>query len=57
MSIVPYRLTELHGRLDEKIRSELTRYAPDSLRLLRLRWLRLRVKDRLHMLAMRQKPA
>ncbi|GEM_PF-2907968 len=57
MRIVPYRLTELHGRLDDKIRSELKRYSFDqfgtsAFRLIRLRQLRLRVKNRLKMLTL-----
>jgi hypothetical protein len=48
-----YNLTQLHKRLDEQIRTELKRRMPDSLRLLRLKKLRLRVKDRLHSLAWR----
>ncbi|MFZ3484982.1 DUF465 domain-containing protein [Sphingomonas sp. 3-13AW] len=43
-----YRLTQLHQRLDEQIRAEMKRRAPDALNLLRLKRLRLRVKDRLH---------
>lgn len=48
MSSLRYHLTRLHHRLDEQIRFELKRRVPDSLRLLRLKKLRLRVKDRLH---------
>ncbi|WP_334654889.1 DUF465 domain-containing protein [Sphingomonas panaciterrae] len=51
MSFLRYKLTQLHARLDEQIRSELTRRAPDTFRLLRLKWLRLQVKDRLHAMA------
>ncbi len=43
-----FRLSNVHCRLDEEIRRELKRRAPDSLRLLRLKKLRLAVKDRLH---------
>ena len=43
-----YKLTVIHRRLDEEIRGELKRRVPDSLRLLRLKKLRLAVKDRLH---------
>ena len=43
-----YKLTVIHRRLDEEIRAELKRRVPDSLRLLRLKKLRLAVKDRLH---------
>ena len=43
-----YRLTLVHRRLDEEIRRELQRRWPDSIRLLRLKKLRLAVKDRLY---------
>ena len=45
-----YRLTATHRKLDEAIRSELARRAPDWIRLLRLRTLKLLVKDRLYRL-------
>ncbi len=47
MTAVPYRLTLIHRRLDDAIRAELKARRPDSLRLLRLKKLRLAVKDRL----------
>jgi uncharacterized protein len=47
MSMQVYRLTLAHQRLDEAIRSEMTRRLPDSIRLLRLKKLKLAVKDRL----------
>lgn len=50
-----YKLTRLHGKLEEEIRSELNRRFPDSLRLLRLKKVRLRVKDRLHAHALRER--
>jgi len=48
MNAIIYRLTAIHRRIDEEIRSELKRRLPDSIRLLRLKKLRLAVKDRLH---------
>ncbi len=48
MNATLYRLTVIHRRLDEEIRRELKRRFPDSLRLLRLKKLKLAVKDRLH---------
>jgi hypothetical protein len=48
-----YRLTLVHRRLDEEIRRELQRRWPDSIRLLRLKKLRLAVKDRLYAKALR----
>ena len=47
MSSTAYRLTYIHRRLDEAIARETSRRLPDSLRLLRLKTLRLAVKDRL----------
>ncbi|EPR17714.1 hypothetical protein M527_15380 [Sphingobium indicum IP26] len=43
-----YKMTRLHWKLEEEIRRELKRRFPDSLRLLRLKKVRLQVKDRLH---------
>ena len=47
MNALIYRLTVLHRRLDDEIRCELKRRFPDSMRLLRLKKLRLAIKDRL----------
>lgn len=47
MNALMYRLSVIHRRLDEEIRRELKRRIPDSIRLLRLKKLRLAVKDRL----------
>jgi uncharacterized protein len=54
MNAFPYRLTAVHNRLDEEIRRELRQRRPDSLRLLRLKTLRLAVKARLHARMRRQ---
>ena len=43
-----YRLGLIHRRLDEEIRRELKRRVPDTIRLLRLKKLKLAIKDRLH---------
>ena len=43
-----YRLSVSHARLDTEIRRELKKRLPDSMRLLRLKKLKLAVKDRLH---------
>ncbi len=48
MNAFLYRLSVIHRRLDDEIRSELKRRFPDNLRLLRLKKLKLAVKDRLH---------
>ncbi|HEX8626233.1 MAG TPA: DUF465 domain-containing protein [Allosphingosinicella sp.] len=47
MSSSTYRLTQTHRRLDDAISTEMSRRLPDSLKLLRLKTLRLLVKDRL----------
>ncbi len=49
MSINPYlfRLTVVHRQLDDAIRREAGRIGADSLRVLRLKKLRLLVKDRI----------
>ncbi|WP_426291277.1 DUF465 domain-containing protein [Sphingomonas sp. TWP1-3-1] len=46
-------MTQLHAQLDEQIRVEMKRRMPDTLRLFRLKRLRLDVKDRLHARALR----
>ena len=43
-----YRLTVVHHKLDGEIRREHKKRVPDSFRLLRLKKLKLAVKDRLH---------
>ena len=48
MTNLLYRLTAIHRRLDDEIRRELQARAPNGFRLLRLKKLKLAVKDRLH---------
>ena len=48
MNAFIYRLSVIHRKLDDEIRRELKRRFPDSIKLLRLKKLRLAVKDRLH---------
>ncbi len=50
MSALMYKLTVVHRRLDDEIRRELKLRFPDGFRLVRLKKLRLAVKDRLHTL-------
>ena len=57
MTIFSYKLTQLHKQLDDQIRVEMKRRMPDALRLLRLKRLRLSVKDRLHARILRLQPA
>jgi len=47
MNAFRYRLSVMHRRLDDEIRREIRRRVPDTIRLLRLKKLRLLVKDRL----------
>lgn len=54
MSASTYRLTLIHKSLDDSIRSESRARFPDSLRLLRLKRLKLAVKDRLSGLMRRE---
>ena len=48
MKTLIYRLTLIHRKIDDEIRGELVRRFPDSIKLLRLKKLRLAVKDRLY---------
>jgi len=48
MNAFIYRLSVIHRKLDDEIRRELKLRFPNSIRLLRLKKLRLAVKDRLH---------
>ena len=50
MSALIYKLTVVHGKLDDAIRHEHKRRLPDGIRLLRLKKLRIAVKDRLQLL-------
>ena len=43
-----YRLSVIHRRLEDEIRRELKKRFPDTFRLLRLKKLKLAIKDRLH---------
>ena len=47
MSSATFRLTQIHRRLDDAITQEMRRLLPDSFKLLRMKKLRLAVKDRL----------
>jgi hypothetical protein len=44
-----HRLSVIHKKLDDEIRRELRRRIPDTIRLLRLKKLKLAVKDRLYL--------
>ena len=48
MTNLLYRLSKMHRKLDDDIRRELAQRAPNSLKLLRLKKMKLMAKDRLH---------
>ena len=50
MNALNYRLLLVHSRLDAEVHREHKQRFPDALRLLRLKKLRLAIKDRLHQL-------
>jgi hypothetical protein len=56
MTMATYRLTRIHRSLDDAIILETSRRSPDSLKLFRMKKLRLVVKDRLAAL-MRRTPS
>jgi len=47
-----YRLNEIHQRIDDRLRLELKRRAPDQLALTRLQTMKLRAKELMHRLAL-----
>jgi len=51
MSWRAFRLSELHSRTDEALRSELRRTKPNFFEIMRLKKLKLAIKDRLATLA------
>ena len=51
MKALIYRLLLVHSRLDAEVRREHKRKFPDSMRLYRLKKLKLAIKDRMHRLA------
>ena len=48
MNALLYRLSMLHRKLDEEVRRELAQRFPNSLKLLRLKKLKLAAKDRMY---------
>ena len=50
MNLFNYRLTLAHSKLEAEIQRELKRRVPDPWKLLRLKKLRLSIKDRMHRL-------
>lgn len=49
-----YSLSEIHQRIDARLRLEQRRILPDQLELTRLKKMKLRIKDKLHRLLIRQ---
>lgn len=47
MTVQAYRLLEAHQRIDEQLRLESGRRRPDPFKLMRLKKLKLKIKDRL----------
>lgn len=54
MSSSTYRLTLIHRSLEDSIHKEMRRTRPDTFRLLRLKKMKLAVKDRLTALMRRE---
>ena len=50
MNALNYRLLLVHSKVDAEVHREHKRRFPDALRLLRLKKLRLAIKDRIHRL-------
>lgn len=48
MTVQAYRLMEAHQRIDAELRLESGRRRPDPFKLMRLKKLKLRIKDRLN---------
>ena len=55
MNALNYRLFLVHSKLDAEVRREHKRRFPDAVRLLRLKKLRLAIKDRMYRLAVVRK--
>ena len=49
-----YRLTEMHQRIDARLRLEQRKLVPDQLELSRLKRMKLRIKDRITRLLARR---
>ncbi|HEX6072399.1 MAG TPA: YdcH family protein [Sphingomicrobium sp.] len=48
MTVQAFRLMEAHQRIDERLRLESGRRWPDPFKIMRLKKLKLRIKDRLN---------
>ncbi|EDL50482.1 hypothetical protein [Erythrobacter sp. SD-21] len=52
-----FRLTQIHQRIDERLRVELHKRMPDHFEISRLKTMKLRAKQALHRLVARPNPA
>lgn len=52
-----FKLTQIHQRIDERLRLEARKLRPDWMELSRLQRMKLRARDALNRLALRQFPA
>lgn len=52
-----FRLTQMHQRIDQRLRAEVRKLWPDWFEVARLKRTKLRIKDALHRLAMRRRTA
>lgn len=57
MSWKAFRLNEMHGRIDEALRNELRRKIPNPFEIMRLKKLKLSIKDRLAVLSRKPRRA
>ena len=57
MTARTFRLTQIHQRIDERLRMELKKRAPDPGEISRLKKMKLRAKDALHRILRRKASA
>ena len=57
MTARSFRLTQIHQRIDERLRMELKKRAPDPWEISRLKKMKLRAKDALHRILRRKASA
>lgn len=56
MTARTFRLTQIHQKIDERLRAELRKRRPDWFEIARLKKLKLRAKDALQRLARTRRP-
>ena len=57
MTVTAFRLMEAHQRIDHELRLEANRRWPDMFKLMRLKKMKLRIKDRLAAIALKRRRA